>query len=425
MPHNFNPKSRLANPRLKTTGHFTDMDYRFSFIKKAAAALCILLPGLAFSQQSKPIASAGAGQKQTASAASKPAAAQADAPIYLVNSSFEDIPRASEAPTGWYNCGPGSESPPDVQPGFFQVNKQAQNGSTYLGLVVRDNETNESVSQRLAAPLEAGKCYTWSLQICRSELYSSQSRKTNDIVNYSTPAKVRVWGGTGYCNKAELLAETSPIKNDRWLQYDFRLQPKQVATYIVIEAYWVTPLMFYYNGNILIDNAGPILPIQCAEKPPKPKPAAEASATKPPAKTPAKTPAAPAPKPDDKPVFSGVPLKPGEIVKVEKIQFDADKADLKPESYPTLEQIHKFLQENERVAIEIGGHTNNLPPDNVCDELSESRAKAVADYLVGKGIPGERVKFKGYGKRYPISPNTTKEGRKKNQRVEIKILSVG
>lgn len=402
------------------------MDFRFSILKNALW-LSLVLPGAVFAQQTKPAKkpapSAGTTQKPSAPAA-KSATEQAEPPIYLVNASFEDIPRAGDPPTGWYNCGASGETPPDVQPGFFSVNKAAQHGSTYMGLVVRDNETTEGVSQRLARPLEAGKCYTWGIQLSTAALYISQSRKTGENVNYATPAKIRIWGGSGYCNKKELLAETAAITNERWLQYDFRLQPKQAATYIVIEAYYKTPLLFYYNGNILLDNAGPIMPIQCSErpKPPaKPPVAPPVAGTKPPTKpTTTTTTRPPAP-----PVFSGTTLKAGEIVRVDKIQFDADKADLKTESYPTLDEIHKFLSENQRVFIEIGGHTNNMPPDNICDELSTNRAKAVADYLTAKGIGGDRVKYKGYGKRYPISPNTTKEGRRKNQRVEVKILSVG
>jgi len=57
--------------------------------------------------------------------------------------------------------------------------------------------------------------------------------------------------------------------------------------------------------------------------------------------------------------------------------------------------------------------------------LSTDRAKIVAEYLVDKGIPAERLTYKGYGKRKSIASNLTKEGRKKNQRVEIKILTIG
>ena len=67
--------------------------------------------------------------------------------IKLLNPSFEDIPRNSRAPMGWTNCGFPAETPPDVHPdpmNQFQVGMTPQNGSTYLGMVVRDNDTWEN-----------------------------------------------------------------------------------------------------------------------------------------------------------------------------------------------------------------------------------------------------------------------------------------
>ena len=74
--------------------------------------------------------------------------------------------------------------------------------------------------------------------------------------------------------------------------------------------------------------------------------------------------------------------------------------------------------------IEVGGHTNGIPPHEFCDKLSTARAKSVAQYLVDKGIPASRITYRGYGKRNPIASNATPEGREKNQRVEINIVKV-
>jgi len=109
---------------------------------------------------------------------------------------------------------------------------------------------------------------------------------------------------------------------------------------------------------------------------------------------------------------------------MEQLQFDADSIVLKPDFYPLLDELYDFLDENPGVVVEIGGHTNSLPPDAVCDQLSSARAKAVAEYLIARGILDKRVFHKGYGKRQPIATNTTPEGRKRNQRVEVKILQL-
>lgn len=89
-----------------------------------------------------------------------------------------------------------------------------------------------------------------------------------------------------------------------------------------------------------------------------------------------------------------------------------------------IDELYGFLSTNPSVMIEIGGHTNSTPTDDYCDRLSTARAKAVAEYLVNKGVEPNKVQFKGYGKKKPIADNRTSSGRQKNQRVEIKILSL-
>ncbi len=114
----------------------------------------------------------------------------------------------------------------------------------------------------------------------------------------------------------------------------------------------------------------------------------------------------------------------GQTIRVDKLFFEADSATIESASYGVLEEIFEFLSANDKVIIEIGGHTNSLPEDSYCDRLSTSRAKNVAEYLYSKGIPETRISYKGYGKRQPIASNQTVEGRRKNQRVEIKIISM-
>ena len=105
--------------------------------------------------------------------------------------------------------------------------------------------------------------------------------------------------------------------------------------------------------------------------------------------------------------------------------FEADTFAFNEDSYEVLDEVYEFLKSNSDITIEIGGHTNGTPSHHYCDELSTNRAKAVAHYLIKKGISAEKLKFKGYGKRKSIASNLTPEGRKKNQRVEIKILKIG
>ncbi|MEZ4939717.1 MAG: OmpA family protein [Saprospiraceae bacterium] len=117
-------------------------------------------------------------------------------------------------------------------------------------------------------------------------------------------------------------------------------------------------------------------------------------------------------------------LRSGQKIKMEQLSFKADSSSLTPDALPTLDELYDFMEENGEIVIEIGGHTNSTPPDEFCDRLSTARAKTVADYLIEKGIDSRRVAFKGYGKRQPIATNATAEGRRLNQRVEIKIMAL-
>jgi outer membrane protein OmpA-like peptidoglycan-associated protein len=363
--------------------------------------------------------------------------------IYLTNPSFEDYPRPGKPPTGWYDCGFPGETPPDVQPdATFSVSKAASHGDSYIGMVVRDNDTWESVSQRLGRPLQKGKCYNFSMDLARSELYISVSRVSEETANYATPAKVRIYGGFGYCDKQYLLAESKLIINHRWLRYNFRFEPPADYTYIILEVFYQTPTLFPYNGNVLIDNASPVTMIPCDDDPPiEPVQTDEPVATTP---KPAPTPPRPTPqrepveevtppqvletsppKPERKIVLGGKEvgeIREGATIRIDKLFFESNKAVIKQESFETLDEVYSFLQGNPDVLVEIGGHSNGLASNDFANKLSTDRAQAVADYLVDKGVGRDRLRSRGYGKSKPIASNASLEGRRQNQRVEIKII---
>jgi len=124
------------------------------------------------------------------------------------------------------------------------------------------------------------------------------------------------------------------------------------------------------------------------------------------------------------PELTAETLRSGSAIRIEQIQFDADSTRIRDESYPALRELYEFLYDNPTIVVEIGGHTNGLPPHEYCDSLSTARAKSVAEYIVSLGIEPKRVYYKGYGKRQPIATNQTPEGRRRNQRVEVKMLEL-
>ncbi|NND05524.1 MAG: OmpA family protein [Saprospiraceae bacterium] len=465
-----------------------------------------------------------------------PAADIAFNTIHLENPSFEDIARPSIPPRKWLNCGFPEESAPDVQPsGDWSVFKPAFHGHTYLGMVARENDTWESVGQMLEKPLRKGMCYTFSIYLCSSKEYLSQvipdslkhieltieQRARLPLKSFTKGIMLRIWGGDVPCHKRELLAQSGTIDNQEWKQFSWKIEPQSDIKYLSLEAFYKTPTLFPYNGNILVDNASGFTLTACEEDeelilPPvvkflqpiekinprlnqyrvraqihnvhskekitfyvngkemgafdfdydthifsttlylkegknellievendegyakdqtsvliiekgsqkKEEPeVAQAASTEEPASQP--------------PGYKILPslgyknIKKGQIIRVDRLYFATDSSALGSDtsSFAVLNEIYAFLKDNPKVLIEVGGHTNGgtkKRPINMrfSNELSRARARTVAEYLVDKGIPARQIQYKGYGPRKPLASNDTAQGRIKNQRVEIKILS--
>ncbi len=102
------------------------------------------------------------------------------------------------------------------------------------------------------------------------------------------------------------------------------------------------------------------------------------------------------------------------------IFFDFDKAAIKPESKPTLDEIAKLLTDDPELKVLIVGHTDNVGEFDYNLKLSEKRAKAVVEALKKDyGISGKRLRPAGVGMMAPTATNETEEGRAKNRRVEL------
>ena len=117
------------------------------------------------------------------------------------------------------------------------------------------------------------------------------------------------------------------------------------------------------------------------------------------------------------------PIEVGEKIILKNIFFEFGKAVLTSDSYIELGRVLKLMSTNPGLRIEISGHSDNVGSYAYNQKLSEQRAKAVVDYLVGLGIDFARLEYKGYASSQPVATNDTKEGRAKNRRVEFKILS--
>jgi Outer membrane protein and related peptidoglycan-associated (lipo)proteins len=122
------------------------------------------------------------------------------------------------------------------------------------------------------------------------------------------------------------------------------------------------------------------------------------------------------------PFTVNIEFDPAKTFVLENVEFDFGKADLRPSSYQTLDDLVDYLNRKTTERIEIGGYTDNIGSDAKNHTLSMNRAKTIVAYLVSKGIGNERLVAKGYGAEDPIEDNSTEAGRQKNRRTEVKIL---
>lgn len=387
-----------------------------------------------------------------------------DASIYLSNPSFEDIPRAGGLGAfylpiqGWIDCAraafPG-QTPPDIHPHpeAWMVSLRPADGNTYLGMVVREDETHEFLSQALSSTIEGGKCYSFSVFLAQSDTYMGQRTVVSDTAfryqrPFLQPSVLRIWGGNSLCSKEELLGESPPVTNLEWLKFNFKFEPVRSHRFIILEAFYETPVLVPYNGHILVDGCSAIEVIPCeeevvsVEEPNLPDTQPVAQVTQPNRQSSNPTTRTeksvepnvampyeeiePEPQPQILSELDRKKLKTGQTIQIRNLYFPADSDEIKPESYKVLDEIAAFLIYNQDVVIEIGGHTATVPPDFYCDSLSKARAESVYHYLVKQGVRQGQLHYKGYGKTKPLIPDDSQSfaARRKNQRVEIKVLSL-
>jgi OOP family OmpA-OmpF porin len=104
------------------------------------------------------------------------------------------------------------------------------------------------------------------------------------------------------------------------------------------------------------------------------------------------------------------------------VNFNFNKSELRPESYPILLHAVKVLNSNPNLKVEIIGHSDNLGEEKFNLKISLERAQTVKSYLIGKGIDSNRLSVSGKGSAEPISDNNTANGRAMNRRIEFRVI---
>ncbi|MDY5969438.1 MAG: OmpA family protein [Bacteroidales bacterium] len=116
-------------------------------------------------------------------------------------------------------------------------------------------------------------------------------------------------------------------------------------------------------------------------------------------------------------------LKAGESVALDNIFFETARWTLLETSKVALDHVAEALLKHPSLRVEIGGHTDNVGDEASNMHLSQQRAKAVHDYLVLRGVPPNRLSYRGYGETSPVADNGTDAGRAKNRRTTFTVIS--
>lgn len=114
--------------------------------------------------------------------------------------------------------------------------------------------------------------------------------------------------------------------------------------------------------------------------------------------------------------------KVGQSIVLNNIYFEVGKANIDTAFSTDLDKLIQFLKDNPETRLEIQGHTDNTGSLNLNNNLSQSRANSVVDYLTKNGIDRNQLIAKGYGPSLPVADNATADGRTKNRRVVMKVL---
>jgi len=101
------------------------------------------------------------------------------------------------------------------------------------------------------------------------------------------------------------------------------------------------------------------------------------------------------------------------------LNFDTDKATLRPDAQPVLAEVQKLLVQSPDLRLAVQGHTDNTSTPAHNQQLSEARAQTVVVALTAQGSAADRLQAAGFGQSKPLADNATEAGRAQNRRVEL------
>jgi len=108
---------------------------------------------------------------------------------------------------------------------------------------------------------------------------------------------------------------------------------------------------------------------------------------------------------------------------LDTVDFEPGEHELNESGKASLAGLVELLNAHPQVALQLGGHTDNIGKARYNLGLSKRRVMSVVEYLVANGIDGERLKPFGFGESRPIMSNMTAAGRAQNRRIEMSVIT--
>ena len=112
----------------------------------------------------------------------------------------------------------------------------------------------------------------------------------------------------------------------------------------------------------------------------------------------------------------------GQTIRLNNLNFEQGKAVINPKSYAGLDEIVAMMKENDKIVIQLEGHTDSSGDAGANKKISQDRVEVVKNYLLSKGIGDDRVKTKAFGGTQPLSGDRSPKAQSLNRRVEMRIL---
>lgn len=176
---------------------------------------------------------------------------------FEIESEFEST--AGIYPDGWMQL--EHNSSPDILPGSWGVYDDAYDKETYIGLVSREDGSTESIGQGLHNHLKKDSCYTITVAIATSLQYTGYNKSINKlaILGIHKPFEIKFQENLDYSPaNYELLAESPPITNNEWKEFEFEFTPTEDFNFILFKLFInnMPDINIERKGNLLLDKVG-------------------------------------------------------------------------------------------------------------------------------------------------------------------------